>query len=60
MHFMLGSLTITKVKADSYHFVLQSELRQIDEIIDGPMVFALLDRESGLEAMMGILFRSWM
>jgi hypothetical protein len=29
---------------------LQSELRQIDEIIDRPKLFATLDRESGLEA----------
>jgi hypothetical protein len=50
MHFKVGSLTIVKIEADSYHFVLQSELRQIDEIIDGPKLFALLDRESGLEA----------
>jgi hypothetical protein len=50
MHFKVGSLTVVKIEADSYHFVLQSELRQIDEIIDRPKLFATLDRESGLEA----------
>jgi hypothetical protein len=50
MHFKLASLTIVKIEADSYHFVLQSELRQIDETIDGPKSFAMLDRESSLEA----------
>ena len=50
MHFKVGSLTIAKIEADSYHFVLHSELRQIDEIIDRPKLFATLDRESGLEA----------
>jgi hypothetical protein len=50
MHFRVGSLKIVKIEADSYHFVLQSELRQIDEIIDRPKLFTMLDRESGLEA----------
>ncbi|MGA7291803.1 MAG: hypothetical protein WBW53_12440 [Terriglobales bacterium] len=50
MHFRLGSLTVVKIEADSYHFVLQSELRHIDEIIDRPKLLAMLDRESGLEA----------
>jgi hypothetical protein len=50
MHFKLGSLTIVKIDADCYRFVLQTNLRQIDEIIDGPNLFARLDRESGLEA----------
>jgi hypothetical protein len=50
MHFKVGSLTVVKIEADSYHFVLQSKLRQIDEIIDTPKLFAMLDRESGLEA----------
>jgi len=50
MHFKVGSLRVAKIAADSYHFVLQSELRQIDEIMDGTKLFAMLDRESGLEA----------
>jgi hypothetical protein len=50
VHFKFGSLTVVKIAADSYHFVLHSELRQIDEIIDRPKLFAMLDRESGLEA----------
>ena len=50
MHFAVGSLTIVKIEADSYHFVLQSELRRIDEMIDRPKLFAMLDREPGLEA----------
>jgi hypothetical protein len=50
MHFAVGSLTIVKIEADSYHFVLQSELRQIDAIMDRPTLFATLNRESGLEA----------
>jgi hypothetical protein len=50
MYFKVGTLTVVKIEADSYRFVLQSKLRQIDEIIDGPKLFAMLDRESGLEA----------
>src|SRR5271169_1692222 len=46
MHFMVSSLKIVKIAADSYHFMLQGQSRQIDEIIDGPKLIAMLGRES--------------
>jgi hypothetical protein len=46
MHFILSSLRIVKIGADSYHFTLQGKFRQIDETIDGPKLIAMLGIES--------------
>jgi hypothetical protein len=46
MNFRSSSLRIVKIAADSYHFILQGRFRQIDEIIDGPKLIAMLKKES--------------
>jgi hypothetical protein len=46
MHHIASTLTIAKMGEDSYHFVLRSKFRQIDELIDGPKLTAMLERES--------------
>jgi hypothetical protein len=46
MHHIHSSLRILKIAADSYHFMLRTKFRQIDELIDGPKLIAMLGKES--------------
>ncbi len=46
MHFKVSSLRIVKIAADSYHFILDGQFRQIDEIINSVQLMAMLGRES--------------
>ena len=46
MHFLSSRLQITKIEDATYHFVLKSTIRQIDELIDSPKLLAMLGRES--------------
>jgi hypothetical protein len=48
--FYRSSLRIEKITADSYHYILKGEFRQIDELVDGPKLLAMLGRESVVDS----------